>query len=621
MLMEDKEVAKAVETLAPEAARLYQMRHSLAHVMAQAVLHFYPGTKLGFGPPIENGFYYDFDLPDAISAEDLPKIEKKMRQILGEHQTFTREEMSTDEAVSKVRSLDQPYKEEQVRALKERGVDRISFYSNGPFVDMCEGPHVAETGEIPGDGFRLDSIAGAYWKGSEKNKMLTRIYGLAFPSRQELKDYLARRELARERDHKKLGRELELFHIDEEVGKGLILWLPKGTVLRNEVERLAVETEFLYGYQRVATPHISKEGLYYKSGHLPYYKADMFPPMELVEEAPGGAGGDGDAAVHKETFYLKPMNCPHHHLIYAVRPRSYRELPLRLAEYGTVYRYEQSGELSGLLRVRMLSMNDAHIYCTKGQLKQEIASVLKMYRELYQVFEFERWEMRLSLHDPARKEKYHDDETLWEESERALREAIDELGLAYVVGEDEAAFYGPKIDIQFRNLLGREETVSTVQVDYLAAKKFHLSYVDEHGVEQPPVVIHRAPLSTHERFMAYLIEHYGGAFPTWLAPVQVRLLPISDEQMPYAEELAATLHRDMVRVEVDRSTQSLNKKVRVGTVEKIPILLVLGKREAQERTVTVRRYRIQRQETLSFEEFRTQLLEEISSRIHHHPES
>ncbi|MFN7975564.1 MAG: threonine--tRNA ligase [Acidobacteriota bacterium] len=615
--MLDKDIAHQAESLSPEAARLYRIRHSLAHVMAQAVLAEFPEAKLGIGPPIENGFYYDFDLPSPLTPERLPQIESRMRKIVKENQAFKRSELAPAAAVEKIAAMNQPYKIELAKELEVKGAPIISFYENGPFVDMCEGPHCAATGEIPQDAFKLDSIAGAYWRGSEKNKMLTRIYALAFPTKGELDAYLAARSLAQERDHKKLGRELELFHIDDEVGKGLILWLPHGTVLRDEVEALAKEFEFRYGYVRVATPHITKQGLYYKSGHLPYYQKDMFPPLRLAEKADGDASA---APAKEEVYYLKPMNCPHHHMIFRTRPRSYREMPLRLAEYGSVYRFEQSGELGGLLRVRGMTMNDAHIYCPKALLKQEIASILKMYREIYSVFEFDRYQMRLSLHDPARGEKYHDDEALWAESETTLQSAMDELELRYDVARDDAAFYGPKIDIQFKNLLGREETVSTIQLDYLAAKRFELSYVDEHGQEQPPVVIHRAPLSTHERIMAYLIEHYGGAFPAWMAPVQVRLLTIADDILPYADGLAEKLRERRIRAEVDHTPHSFNKKIRAGTLQKIPILLVIGKKEAAEGTVTVRRYKVKKQETMAFDAFVAAVEEEIRARRHVKPD-
>jgi threonyl-tRNA synthetase len=610
MLMQDVEIAQGAARLSDEEARLYRIRHSLAHVLAQAVLEIRPGAKLGFGPPIEHGFYYDFDLPEPITAEELPKIEQTMRRILREKQTFVRTELSAADARRKIETMGQPYKTEAAAELETKGVAVISFYENGPFIDMCEGPHCDNTQEIPAEGFQLDSVAGAYWRGSEKNKMLTRIYGLAFASKPELKAFLERRKLARERDHRKLGRELELFHIDEEIGKGLILWLPKGTVLRDEVEALAKEFEFRLGYDRVATPHIARQELYLRSGHLPYYKESMFPPLKLEESE-----GNGDEA-SAEVFYLKPMNCPFHHKIYAARPRSYRELPLRLAEYGTDYRYEKSGELSGLMRVRCLTMNDAHIYCTPDQLKSEITTLLRMYQDLYAVFEYERYEFRLSLHDPKHWEKYQGDETVWNDAERILRETLEECGLRYYVGEDEAAFYGPKIDIQFEDLMGHSETVSTIQVDYLSPQRFDLRYVDEHGEEKPPVILHRAPLSTHERIIAYLIEHYGGAFPTWLAPVQVRVVAISDDLLPYADGLVAALREDQVRAEVDRSPHSFNKKIRNGTVEKLPIILVVGRKEAEERTVTVRRYKIEKQETMPFDDFHTMLLEEVATRRH-----
>jgi threonyl-tRNA synthetase len=621
--MQDTEIAAKAGHLSPEDARLYRIRHSLAHVMAQAVLTLRPGSKLGFGPPIENGFYYDFDLTEPITTEDLPRIEKAMRRIIQEKQGFVRSELTPEEAIRKVAAMGQPYKDEAVRELAARGVPVVSFYENGPFVDMCEGPHLVHTGEIPLEGFALDSIAGAYWKGSEKNPMLTRIYGLAFAGKAELAEHVARRKLALERDHKKLGRELEIFHIEEEIGKGLVLWLPKGTVLRDEIEALMKETEFRYGYERVSTPHISRQELYYRSGHLPYFKESMFPPLVLEdhgEPAPEHVQHSGEMRRH-EVFYLKPMNCPHHHMIFRVRPRSYRELPLRLAEYGTCYRFEQSGELSGLLRVRCFTMNDAHLYCAPEQLKGEIVSLLRMYRELYALLEYERWSLRLSLHDPAKKEKYAGDEDLWQRAETVLRETLDEQGMAYELGLDEAAFYGPKIDIQFRNLLGREETVSTIQVDFMAAHKFDLRYTDEHGEEKLPVVIHRAPLSTHERIMAYLIEHYGGAFPAWLAPIQARIITVSDDLLPFAHEVRARLRADRLRVEVDETSHSFNKKIRNGTTEKIPLLLVIGRKEAEEGTVTVRRYKIERQETMPVPRFHELLLAEVRERRRVKPEA
>lgn len=606
--MQDQEIAREAESLEEGAKRLYRIRHSLAHVLAQAVMAYRPGAKLGFGPPVENGFYYDFDLPEPITAEDLPKIEKRMREILKAKQEFLREELDPDAAMQKTEAAGQPYKTEAARDLRDKGVGIISFYSNGPFVDMCEGPHVATTRDIPSDAFKLDSIAGAYWRGDEKNKMLTRIYGLAFETKESLDGFLERRRIAMERDHRKLGKELDLFHIEDEIGKGLILWLPNGTVLRDEIEKLAREAEFRYGYVRVATPHISREELYFRSGHLPYYQESMFPPMRFEDEG------------KQEVFYLKPMNCPHHHMLFRSRPRSYRDLPLRLAEYGTCYRYEQSGELAGLLRVRCLTMNDAHIYCRREQAKAEALSVMKLYKELYDQFELKNYSVRLSTHDPANREKFHDDEELWTSSEALLREALEDAGVPYEVGFGEAAFYGPKIDVQFQNLLGREETVSTVQLDYLAAVRFDLRYIDEHGKEAMPAVIHRAPLSTHERMLSFLIEHYGGAFPTWLAPTQVRIVAITDDLLDHARGLREALREDYVRADVDEQPHSFNKKIRNASTEKIPIVLVLGRREAEAGEVTVRRYRRAEQRTMSFEAFRGELREEIRRRLHVKPD-
>lgn len=607
--MEDKEIAHEAKSLSDEERQLYCIRHSLAHVMAQAVEEIRPGAKLGFGPPVENGFYYDFDLPEPLTLEDLPKIQKRMKKILRTREKFVREDLSPDEGIERTAAIDQPFKTEAARDLKNKGVDVISFYTSGSFIDMCEGPHVPDTGEIPADAFRIDSIAGAYWRGDEKNKMLTRIYGLAFATKDELDAFIERRKLAMERDHRKLGHQLDIFHIEDQVGKGLPLWLPNGTVIRDEIEKLAVEAEFRYGYVRVATPHITKAELYYRSGHLPYYEDSMFPPLRLKEE-----GGE------EETFYLKPMNCPHHHMVFRSRPRSYRDMPIRMAEYGTVYRYEKSGELAGLLRVRGMTMNDAHIYCSYDQAKEESILVMKLYKELYDVFELEDYTVRFSTHDPAASEKFHEDGELWKASEKLLREALEEVGIPYEEGFGEAAFYGPKVDVQFRNLLGREETVSTVQLDYISAERFDLQFTDESGQPARPAVIHRAPLSVHERMIAFLIEHYGGAFPTWLAPVQVQIVTVNDDLLDYAKKLKDRLRGDYVRAEVDTLPHSFGKKIRNATTQKIPIILVIGNREAQAGQVTVRRYRRKEQETLEFDLFRERLLTEIRDRVHVKPD-
>lgn len=493
--MEDQEIAHKIADLSPEEQQQYRCRHSLAHILAQAVLDYFgkEKVKLGIGPPIEHGFYYDFDLEEKLEEEDLAEIEKRMKEIIKAKQKFSRIDNSCEEAEQRLQALQQPYKLELLRDLKAKGASSISFYENGPFMDMCEGPHLETTKEVPKGSFKLDRIAGAYWRGSEKNKMLTRIYGLSFSSAEELKNYLERRTLALERDHRKLNKEQEYFVIEEEVGKGLPLWLPNGTVLREELEKLAREVEFRAGYKRVATPHITKQKLYEISGHLEHYKDSMFPPMKLSEE-------EGE-----EAFYLKPMNCPHHHLIFRTRPRSYRELPLRLAEYGQVYRYEQSGELAGLLRVRGMCMNDAHIYCTEEQLRQEFKIVMEMHAYYYQLFGLKDYYMRLSLPDLNKKDssKYIADIEMWRKAERYIQEAMQEVQMPYRSEIGEAAFYGPKIDVQFKNVFGREETASTNQVDFVMAKRFQLYYHGEDGELHHPVILHRAPLGTHERFISF----------------------------------------------------------------------------------------------------------------------
>lgn len=585
--------------MSPQEEKLYKIRHSLAHVLAQAVLELRPGAKLAFGPPIENGFYYDFDLEQPLTPEDLPEIEKRMRKIIKAKQAFEHFTRSIDQTLSYLREHGEIYKIEHVEELAARGENNISFYRSGNFEDMCRGPHVTHTGELPEDSFSIDSIAGAYWRGDEKRPMLTRLYALCFSNKEELVAFKEARRLAKERDHRKLGSELELFTIIDKVGPGLPLWLPNGTILRDELEKLAKEMEFLYGYQRVSTPHLAKENLYITSGHLPYYKDTMFPPMLLEGEEP---------------YYLRAMNCPHHFMIYKSRPRSYRELPLRLAEYGTVYRYEDSGALSGLLRVRMLSMNDAHMFCRPDQLRQEFISVLKLHEFYYNKFRIEKYSLRLSLHDPARKDKYIDEPEGWSYAEGLLREVLTELNIPFEEALGEAAFYGPKIDVQLRNVIGREETVSTIQLDFAAPKRFDLSYIAEDGKEHRPYVIHRAPLSTHERMLAYLIEHFGGAFPTWMAPLQVRILPVADKFLPYAKRLEETLFQNLIRVDIDASAESFNKRLRNAITHKIPNMLIVGNKEESDESVTWRRYAIQEQQTLKFTEFTTLLKSSISQR-------
>ncbi len=606
-----KSLEEKVGSLSPEELKLYKIRHSLAHVMAAAVAKLYPGTKFGFGPPVEDGFYYDFEFPEGVrvGVEDLPAIEEEMRRQIQANEPFEHYDLPLDEALAWTKEAGQTYKTELVEELRAKGLEKVSFYRHGEFTDVCEGPHVERTGQLPRKAFKLDRVAGAYWRGSEDNPMLTRIYGLAFATPKELKAYLKQREEALKRDHRKLGAELEIFHISDEVGKGLPLWLPNGAVIREELEKLAKEYEFKYGYVRVATPEITKEGLYYRSGHLPYYKEAMFPPMVVEEESEEGRKV-------KEVFYLKPMNCPHHHMIYKARPRSYRELPLRLAEYGHVYRFEKSGELAGLLRVRGMTMNDAHIYVQPEKAKEEFIKVMQLHLEYYKLLEFTGWYMRLSLSDKEKSGKFLPRPDLWEAAERLCVEAMEEMGLDYEAVRGEAAFYGPKIDVQVKNVVGREETASTNQVDPMAAQedRFDMTYVGPDGQLHRPWVLHRAPLGTHERFIAFLIEHFAGAFPTWLAPVQVLVIPVSQEQLTYAHRIRDELFSRFVRVELDDGHESFNKKIRNGVTRKIPILLIVGRKEASESTVTVRRYRRKKQETMHFDAFLKMLEEEIRTR-------
>lgn len=583
----------------PENDKLYKIRHSLAHVMAQAVLEIRPKAKLAFGPPIDDGFYYDFDLGESLSDEDFADIEKRMRRIISARQQFEASKRSAADAVKHLEERGENYKVEYCKELISQGETEIGFYVNGPFEDMCRGPHVEHTGQLPPDCFAIDSLAGAYWRGDVNRPQLTRIYALCFENKKALKEFQEKRELAKQRDHRKLGTELELFTITDEVGPGLPLWLPNGTVIRDELEKYAKETEFRQGYQRVSTPHITKDQLYYTSGHLPYYKESMYPPMEV---------DDG------QLYYLKPMNCPHHHMIYRSRPRSYRELPVRLAEYGTCYRFEDSGALSGLLRVRMLSMNDAHIYCRPDQLREEFRSVLDLHTMYYKKFRLSDYWMRLSLHNPENKEKYVDNPEAWKFSEAVVKEVLDEMGLRYELGSGEAAFYGPKVDFQIKNVIGREETASTNQLDFAMPERFDLTYVAEDGKEHRPYIIHRAPLGTHERFIAFLIEHFGGAFPTWMAPMQVRIVPVSDKFYEHAEKLREDLQKNLVRVEIDLTHETFNKKIRNAVTKKTPNIAIIGGNEVEANTVTWRRYASKEQRTMPYEQWRTMILEMIHQR-------
>lgn len=601
---------------------LYKIRHSLAHVLAQAVLEIRPGSTLGFGPPISDGFYYDFILSEPLTEEDFPALMQKMKKIIKKGQRFDREDLSAEDALARISEMGEPYKMEYGAELVEKNdLEGLSFYRNGPFLDMCEGPHVHTTKDIPRDAFKLRSVAGAYWRGNSDNVMMTRIYAWAFLDKETLDVHVEAFEEAQARDHKKLGRELGIYTIDNDIGKGLPLWLPNGTVIRDELENLAKELEFKGGYSRVSTPHLAKESLYHTTGHLPYYAEDMYPPMELLESALEGEDGEEGESVErvvKESYRLRPMNCPHHHKVFSAEPRSYRDLPLRLAEYGQVYRFEDSGAVSGLVRVRGMCMNDAHIYCTKEQIKDEFKSVMAMYQNAYRILGLNNFHVRLSKwdpEDPKGKEKFVDNPQAWRDSEQVLEEVLNELAIDYEIGLGEGAFYGPKIDIQFNTVTGREESVSTVQLDFAVPERMGLKYVGSDGEEHTPFCIHRAPFSTHERMVAFLIEHFAGAFPTWLAPIQVQLLTVSEQYDDYANEIVARLRNQMVRAELAPSNDTLPKKIRQGATRKIPNLLIIGEREVADGTVTLRRYGHQLQQTLAVADFESVLINAIKQRL------
>jgi threonyl-tRNA synthetase len=544
--------------------------HSSAHLMAEAVEGIFPGVKFWVGPPVENGFYYDMDLGDKkLSEEDLAAIEKKMNELAKKNNQYVRKEIPKDEAVKYFSDKGDEYKLDLLQNLND---GEITFYTQGNFTDLCRGPHIPNTGLIKA--IKLTNIAGAYWKGDEKNKQLTRLYGVTFPSQKELDEYLALLEEAKKRDHRKLGKELGIYTMDDDVGQGLIMWMPNGTVIIEELEKLAKETEQAAGYKRVVTPHIAKESMYIKSGHLPYYADSMYPPMEM----------------EGEKYYLKAMNCPHHHKIYAAEPKSYRDLPYRVAEYGTVYRYEQSGELFGLMRVRCLHMNDAHIYCTKEQFEEEFRAVNDMYLKYFKIFGIDKYVMRLSLHNPDKLgKKYVNEPELWVQTEQMVRQVLINSGIPYVEVQDEAAFYGPKIDVQIWSVIGREFTLATNQVDFSQGRSFKLEYTTADNQTETPLIIHRAPLGTHERFIGFLLEHYAGKLPVWLAPVQVKVLPISDKFLDYAKSVADKLKKSDIRAEVDDRNEKIGKKIRDTELMRVPYMLVVGEKEMNENKVAVRR--------------------------------
>jgi len=544
--------------------------HSSAHLMAEAVEAAFPGVKFWVGPAIEKGFYYDMDLGDRkITEEDLAALEKKMNELAKQNNRYIRKAISKAEAIQYFTEKKDEYKLDLLSGLTD---GEITFYTQGGFTDLCRGPHIPNTGFIKA--IKLTSIAGAYWKGDEKNKQLTRIYGVTFPNQKELDEYVLMLEEAKKRDHRKLGKELGIFTMDDNVGPGLALWMPNGTVIIEELEKLAKETENAAGYKRVVTPHIAKESMYLTSGHLPYYADSMFPPMEM----------DG------EKYYLKPMNCPHHHKIFDAEQKSYKDLPYRIAEYGTCYRYEQSGELFGLMRVRCLHMNDAHIYCSKEQFAQEFRAVNEMYIKYFKIFGVDKYVMRLSLHDPEKLgQKYVNEPELWKETEDMVRKVLIESNTPFVEVQNEAAFYGPKIDVQIWSAIGKEFTLATNQVDFAQGQSFKLSFTNKDNQPEVPLIIHRAPLGTHERFIGFLLEHYAGKFPTWLAPLQVKILPISDKFMDYANTILQTLKKADIRAEIDDRSEKIGRKIRDTEMARVPYMLVIGEKEMNEGKVAIRR--------------------------------
>ena len=597
-----------------QMTEIERLRHSASHVLATAILKIWPEAQFAAGPPVENGFYYDLDLPHRISPEDFEKIEAEMKKEIKANHPFERVEVSRDEALALG-------KKGRLAALSERSEpskfkldiienipadEKISLYRNGDFIELCAGPHVMRTGNI--GAFKLTNVASAYYKGDEKNPQLQRVYGTAFKTKKELDDYFAMLEEAKKRDHRKLGRELELFLFDDDVGPGLPMFLPRGAVIAEELEKLAKETEFAAGYQRVRTPHIARESLYKKSGHLPYYAESMFPPMELEDKLPSlsrPAGcqpaeeeGEQDArqpsqpgSLTSDHYYLKAMNCPHHHKLFAAVPRSYRDLPLRLAEYGTCYRYEKSGELFGLMRVRSLQMNDAHLYMTPEQFEAEFNAVNEMYLNYFKLFGIDKYLMRFSTHDPAKLgQKFVDEPELWKTTEEMTRNVLKNSGINYVEVPNEAAFYGPKIDVQAWSVIGREFSIATNQVDFAQPRFFDLRYKDRDNTDKIPICIHRAPLGTHERFIGFLIEHYAGNFPLWLSPEQVRILTIGDDPklMDYARSILRELRAHQVRAEIDESSDKINGKIQGAEQMKVHTMFVIGKRDMDADAVSVR---------------------------------
>ncbi|TFB24991.1 threonine--tRNA ligase [Filobacillus milosensis] len=568
------------------------LRHSTAHLMAQAIKRLYPNVKLGVGPVIENGFYYDIDMEETITPEDLPKIEKEMKKIVDEALEIKREELSREEAKERYKEIGDDLKLELIDDIPEG--QPISFYEQGEFFDLCRGVHVPHTGKIKV--FKLLNISGAYWRGDSDNQMLQRIYGTAFEKKSQLEEYLHLLEEAKERDHRKLGKELDIFTVSQKVGQGLPLWLPKGATIRRTIERYIVDLETRLGYDHVYTPVLGSVDLYKTSGHWDHYQEDMFPKMEM----------------DNEDLVLRPMNCPHHMMVYKNELHSYRNLPVRIAELGQMHRYEMSGALAGLQRVRGMTLNDAHIFARPDQLKDEFIRVVELIQNVYKDFGINDYYFRLSYRDPEDKEKYVDNDEMWNNAEALLKETMDEMDVEFVEAKGEAAFYGPKLDVQVKTALGKDETLSTVQLDFHLPERFDLTYIGEDGKEHRPVVIHRGVVSTMERFVAFLIEEYKGAFPTWLAPVQAKIIPVSlDAHMEYAKKVEDRLRREGIRVELDTRDEKLGYKIRESQTQKVPYSLVLGDKEMNDEAVNARKYGEQDSETVGLEGFVQQMVDEV----------
>lgn len=577
--------------------KLEIIRHSSSHVLAAAVLEMFPEAKFAIGPAIENGFYYDFDLPRTLIPEDLEILEGKMKEIIKDNVHFEERVLSTNEAISLFEEMDQPYKIELIKDLEAAGEESVTIYKSGNFVDLCAGPHLESTGEIDRTAIKLDKVSGAYWKGDENKAQLQRIYGLAFENKQKLKSYIQMMKEAQERNHRKIGKELELFANIPEIGQGLPVWLPKGYAMRRVLEDYMIKLERSFGYEHIASPHIHKKELFETSGHLGFYNESMYSPLEI----------DG------ETFYLKPMNCPAGMMVYKLKPKSYRELPLKMGELGTVYRYERSGELHGLQRVRGFTQNDAHIFCTPDQLKVEFVEVLEMLIKFYKDLGFENYKFRLSLSDDS-EGKYVGDRADWKKAEAAMREVLKEAKVDFYEEEGEAAFYGPKIDVQAINVFGKEDSISTIQIDFNLPERFDLNFIDKDGEKKRPFVIHRALIGSFERFFAFLIEYYAGAFPLWFAPTQIGILPVSEKFDAYAQSIFKDLKQDGIRVEMFNSDDSLGKRIAESVKQKAPYLLIVGEQEEKENTVAIRRRGERKNETMTKDDFREMLQKEIEDK-------